>query len=541
MTHGRSSNILFIMCDQLRHDYLGCYGHPALKTPHIDSLAERGMRFDRAYVQSPVCGPSRMSTYTGRYPRSHGTTWNSFPLRVGEMGMGDHLRPLGVRTALCGKTHMVADRKGMERLGIAPSSPEGRLMAECGFELWDRLDGLHQRASGKQPTHYQARMQARGYRTDNPWEDYANAPLGDHGEALSPWHLSQAHRPARAAERDTETAYSTDRAIEFMEDAGDRPWCLHLSYIKPHWPYVAPAPYHRMYGARDVIPVVRSDMELRDPHPILREFHRNRVSQVFSRPEVRDRVIPVYMGLIKQIDDNIGRLLDYLRKSGQAQRTMIVFTSDHGDYLGDHWLGEKDMFHDCAVRVPLIVMDPSPAADATRGTVSDALVECIDLLPTFIEYYGGTVPTQIIEGKSLIGLLHRSRAKLREVAISEYDYSVRKARVGLEMPVADCRMQMVFDGRFKLVNVVGFRPMLFDLAEDPDELRDLGADPACREVIVRLTRALLDWALRHHCRVTVSDADLQDAIGGEARAGIYLGCWDQGDIDQIIRSGDSGY
>ena len=116
----KAKNILFIMCDQLRWDYLSCYGHPRLKTPNIDALAARGVRFTRAYVQSPICGASRMSTYTGRYVQSHGAAWNGFPLKVGEMTMGDYLRPLGMRTALVGKTHMEADVEGMQRLGIDP-------------------------------------------------------------------------------------------------------------------------------------------------------------------------------------------------------------------------------------------------------------------------------------------------------------------------------------------------------------------------------------------------------------------------------------
>ena len=115
-------NILFIMCDQLRWDYLSCAGHPHLKTPNIDALAARGVRFTRAYVQSPVCGPSRMSFYTGRYVGSHGATWNGVPLKVGEMTLGDYLRPLGVQAVLAGKTHMRADVEGMRRLGIDPGS-----------------------------------------------------------------------------------------------------------------------------------------------------------------------------------------------------------------------------------------------------------------------------------------------------------------------------------------------------------------------------------------------------------------------------------
>ena len=139
----KPKNILFIMCDQLRWDYLSCYGHPHLATPHIDALAKRGVRFTRAHVQSPICGASRMSTYTGRYVQSHGAAWNGFPLKVGEMTMGDYLRPLGMRTALAGKTHMEADVEGMQRLGIDPGSIIGVRVSECGFEPFERDDGLH--------------------------------------------------------------------------------------------------------------------------------------------------------------------------------------------------------------------------------------------------------------------------------------------------------------------------------------------------------------------------------------------------------------
>ena len=118
-------NVLWIMADQLRFDYLSCTGHPTLKTPHIDTLAARGVRFSNACVQSPVCGPSRMSAYTGRYVRSHGSTWNGMPLRVGEPTLGDHLRAEGIRAVLVGKTHMRADAEGMAWLGIDPESEIG--------------------------------------------------------------------------------------------------------------------------------------------------------------------------------------------------------------------------------------------------------------------------------------------------------------------------------------------------------------------------------------------------------------------------------
>jgi arylsulfatase A-like enzyme len=130
------------MYDQLRHDYLGCAGHPFLETPNFDRLAAMGVRFTNAYVQSPVCGASRMSFYTGRYVHSHGASWNGYPLKVGEITLGDHLRKAGMNAVLVGKTHMRVDQDGMERLGLARDSIIGARVAECGFDVWVRDDGL---------------------------------------------------------------------------------------------------------------------------------------------------------------------------------------------------------------------------------------------------------------------------------------------------------------------------------------------------------------------------------------------------------------
>ena len=179
----QTKNILFIMCDQLRFDYLSCYGHPRLFTPNIDALAANGVRFTRAYVQSPVCGASRMSFYTGRYVQSHGASWNGVPLKVGEMTLGDYLRPLGVRTVLVGKTHMRADREGMQRLGIDPGSIIGVRVAECGFDPFERDDGLHglgpDGGYDPQVPRYNHYLNDKGYTGENPWHDWANAAEGD--------------------------------------------------------------------------------------------------------------------------------------------------------------------------------------------------------------------------------------------------------------------------------------------------------------------------------------------------------------------------
>ena len=323
----------------------------------------------------------------------------------------------------------------------------GARVAECGFDVWDRLDGLHPSVA-QQPSHYQQHLQGLGYDGPNPWEQWANSAEGDDGEILSGWLMQHADRPARIEEPDSETPYATTRAIEFIEQTGDAPWCLHLSYIKPHWPYIVPAPYHDMYGGDDVLPAVRSEDERENAHPVLAAYHEHRFSKVFCRDEVRERVIPAYMGLITQIDDQVGRLVAYLAESGRADETMIVFTSDHGDYLGDHWLGEKELFHEPSVRIPLIVADPSAAADATLGTASRTLVEGIDLVPTFVEAAGGRPRREVIEGHSLRPLLHGTEEKLRDHVISEYDYSFRAARALLDQPVESARLVMIFDGRF---------------------------------------------------------------------------------------------
>jgi arylsulfatase A-like enzyme len=533
----RRKNILFIMCDQLRWDYLSCAGHPHLHTPNIDALAAQGVRFTRAYVQSPVCGASRMSFYTGRYVHSHGATWNGVPLKVGEMTLGDYLRPLGMTTALVGKTHMRADSEGMARLGIDPNSIIGVRVSECGFDPYERDDGLH----GVGPDgrydpltpRYNGYLNDKGYGGDNPWHDWANAAEGEGNALASGWAMRHARKPARVREEDSETPYMTRRAMDFMREAGDAPWCLHLSYIKPHWPYIAPAPYNSMFGAGDVLPAVRSEEERRDPHPVYAAFMDLRVSKAFARDQVRAEVVPVYMGLIKQIDDQLGLLFSFMRERGLLDNTLIVFTSDHGDYLGDHWMGEKDLFHEPSVKVPLIVYDPAPEADVARGSTCDALVEAIDLAPTFLEAMGADPAEQShrLEGRSLLPFLRGERpVQWRDHVFSEYDYSMLPVAARLGIEPRDAHLFMVADARWKYVHAVGFRPMLFDLAADPQELQDRGADPACEQERRRLSAALAEWGLRLSQRTTRSERQIRESHGKSQRRGILIGVWDENDV-----------
>jgi arylsulfatase A-like enzyme len=518
-------NVLWIMCDQLRWDYLSCYGHPQLHTPNIDRLARRGVRFTNAFVQGPVCGPSRMSYYTGRYVTSHGAVWNFVPMPIGEMTLGDHLRPHGVRVAVAGKTHVEADRAGIRRLGIDPHGTQGVLAAEGGFEPFDRDDGIWPPGFIDDAHQFTGYLRKGGYDGAYACHVHANSALGEDGEILSGWKLRYAGLPARVREEDSETPYMTRRAIDFIEQSGDQPWVLHLSYIKPHWPYVVPAPYHAMYGREDVQPVKQDTRELERPHPVLQGFRNCEVSRNFSRAEVRDTVIPTYMGLIKQIDDQLGVLFDYLERTGRFDDTMVIFSSDHGDYLGDHYLGEKELFHDSVTKVPLIVYDPRHGA--LRGHVESRLVEAIDLVPTILDAFGVPIPDHIVEGRSLVPLLRgEAPADWRDAVYSENDYAFRDfVREPVGRPADGCHMTMVRDHDWKFVHFEGLPPQLFDLRNDPDEFVDLGTEPAYAAVRERFQARLFDWLRNRRIHPTVSHAAMIGWTRKEDEVGIHIGKW----------------
>ena len=536
-------NILFIMFDQLRFDYLSCAGHPHLKTPHMDAIAQKGVRFSRCYVQSPVCGSSRMSFYTGRYASSHGAQWNNFPLKVGEQTIGDHLRKLGMNSYIVGKTHMKADAEGMERLGLTTDSTIGARLSECGFDVFTRDDGLW--AEGPDGFYDQKRspyneyLKSKGYPGDNPWHEFANSGVDDDGEIASGWFMKHAEKPANIDNEDSETPWLTREVIRFMDSRGtDEPWLCHASYIKPHWPYIVPEPYHNMYGGNHVPAAVRHPVERENPHPVYAQFMNNAIGKAFQRDEVRNAVIPAYMGLIKQCDDQMGVLFDHMEKTGRMDDTMIVITSDHGDYLGDHWLGEKDLFHEQSVKVPLIVYDPSPEADATRGTVCDEIVESIDLAATFVDFAGGEVPDHIIEGRSLSPILCGEEvSKWRDYSISEYDYSATPMCVNLGLAPRDARLFMVANKRWKFMHAEGegpegpFPPMLFDLQNDPEEFHDLGQSEERAEIVDMMYKYLGKWGRRMSQRTTKSEKDIINMRGASRRKGIVLGTYDGSEVD----------
>jgi arylsulfatase A-like enzyme len=517
-------NVLFIMADQLRWDHLSCAGHPYLRTPNLDALAARGVRFSQAYVASGVCGPSRMSYYTGRYPISHGATWNRVPLPVGEWTLGEYLRAAGSGHDLwlAGKTHVMPDDEGLKRLAIDGGSELGRLLLQGGFREIDRHDGHH---DPKEAGGYSGWLRAQGYDSPQPWTDYVISAIDERGQVVSGWQMRNVHLPARVAERHSETAYTTDRAIDFMREQGGRPWVLHLSYVKPHWPYMAPAPYHAAYTADQCLPVVRREAERVGAHPVVAAYRDHDESRTFARDDVVRHVRPAYQGLIGQLDDHLGRLFEAMDGLGRLDDTLVIFCADHGDFLGDHWLGEKEMFYDTVQRVPFIVADPRPEAAATRGRVDDRFVECVDVVPTILDALGLPIPGHRVEGRSLVPLLHGEAPAWRDFVYSELDYGFKSARVALGRTPQQARGFSIRTREHRYVNWLDLPEQLHDLRVDPDQFDDLGTDATAEPERRAMRERLLDFLARRKHRTSVSDEFVVSRTNAHRSAGVFYGEW----------------
>jgi arylsulfatase A-like enzyme len=282
-----------------------------------------------------------------------------------------------------------------------------------------------------------------------------------------------------------------------------------------------------MYSANQILPANKRQAERDNPHPVHGAFMEHVDSATFARDEVRQAVIPAYMGLIREIDDWLGQLFQFLEERGRMEDTMIVFTSDHGDYLGDHWLGEKELMHDESVRVPLIIYDPDERADATRGNVDDRLTESIDLASTFLDALGGTDDGQRLEGRSLLPLLRDGGnvKEWRETVVSETDFAMRDAAKRLGLNPAEARGYMIASAGWKYIFWENNPPQLFDRINDPQEHNDLAGQglPAEADLHERLFAHFRD----RRTRTTISDTALAARAGrpGQVKRGFIIGEW----------------
>jgi len=236
-------------------------------------------------------------------------------------------------------------------------------------------------------------------------------------------------------------------------------------------------------------------------------------------------VRPAYQGLVRQLDDELGRLFDFMQDKALLDDTLVIFTSDHGDFLGDHWLGEKELFYDTVHKVPLIVVDPRHSADATRGAVDERFVEGVDIVPTILEVLAQPIATHRIEGRSLMPLLEGKATEWRDFTYSELDYSYRQSRLRLGKSPQECRAFSLRDRRWRYVYWLDEPEQLYDLEADPQQMHDLGRDASQGAVRARMRDALLDFLVRRKHRVTVSDGAVERGTNQYKKAGVFFGQW----------------
>jgi arylsulfatase A-like enzyme len=313
-----------------------------------------------------------------------------------------------------------------------------------------------------------------------------NVPPEGPGDHLPLWY------PAHYTEEDSECRFIANAAIEYVQKRQDQGWFLSLNLIKPHPPQICPAPYHEMYDPSDMPDPARELEELESDHPYLSQIHRS--PDLESERDLQETQANYY-GMITEVDTSLGLLFQALKDSGQWDRTMIVFSSDHGEYLGDHYLTGKGKFYDGAMWVPLIVRDPSPEADATRGQQLDGFVESIDHAPTMLEFLGISIPDRF-QGQSVLG---RVRGEGGGKDAIFYERDIRdEVRDFLE----DSDLGLVWvvrDEDFKYIHFADERmpALLFDLKADPREQRNLTDDPGYGEMVLRYCQKLLTWRMKH--------------------------------------------
>ena len=480
-------NILLITVDQWRGDLLGSTGSPFARTPHLDALALEGTRFAHHYCQAYPCGPARAGLVTGLYAHKHRSIENGTPLDARHPTLFTELRRAGYRPTLFGYTDTTLDPRGKP-----PLDPDrGDYENVCPGMAVDTL--LTERA-----TPWLAHLRGKGHAVPDP----------DRGR-YGIFAARGFDEPAVFAAEDSETAFLTDRFLGWLGVA-PAGFCAHLSFIAPHPPFAAAAPYHDLIDPADVPMPVRGaapDVEAAQS-PLLpglfeamdmRHFAPG-LSGPASQADERTirKVRAIYAGLAHEVDHHLGRVFDALRADGRWDDTIVIFTADHGEQLFDHWMLGKAGYFDQSAHIPLIVRDPRAASDAGRGRVVSAFTESIDVMPTLLGL-AGLRPPRNVDGRSLLPFMAGETPDgWRDAAHWSYDFrAFRHAVPGAsDFPSEWCNLQVVRTASMKYVHFAGLPPVLFDLAEDPGELVNRAGDPAATRLRLEGLDRLLTFRQR---------------------------------------------
>lgn len=503
-------NVLFIITDQQRADHTGFAGNDVVRTPNLDALAARGTVFDNAWVANPVCMPNRSTIMTGRMPSAHGVVFNDRSLEPGANTHVRQFRAAGYRTALIGKSHL---QHGMSRNAVNPSDLAGGPVDEYWPSGWDTLEDPER------------------YLDDEPefpdsFYGFGNVELAiDHGARVSGHHLRWAlDRGGRFEDLYTpltaespfrrrsdiwwqiyeppydpkfhSSSFVADRTVAFIEDSVSqgKPWLAWASFPDPHHPMSPPGEWFSRYRPEDMVVPATVD----DPLESAPEYVRA-ISQLHPRDQrhwvapcgvagdhdmLREAIAATY-GMIELIDDRVGHILAALERLGQADNTIIVFTSDHGDMMGDHGLMLKGYLHyRGTLAVPLVIADPRRAPARTSS-----LAGSIDLGPTLLEM-ADIQPFEGMSGRSLVPVLDDPSATVRDEVLIEDDFPGALVRQSL----IPAKTRTLVTENLRLTRHSDGAEQLFDTKADPDEIAPLGRnDPARRaDMYERLAAAMME-------------------------------------------------
>jgi arylsulfatase A-like enzyme len=515
-------NVLMIVVDQWRADFvphlMRARGEtPFLKTPNLDRLCEEGVTFPNHVTVTLPCGPARASLMTGLYMMNHRAVQNTVPLDQRHFNLAKALREIGYDPALIGYTTTAPDPRSTH-----PNDPRF-------LQLGDLMEGFRS-VGAFEPSMdgYFGWVAQKGFPLPPQREDIW---LPEGVDAVP----GATDRPARIPQELSDTSYFTERALSYLKGKNGKPFFLHLGYYRPHPPFVAPAPYHAMYRPEDMPGPVRAADWRQEAaqHPLL-DFYLRSTNQgsffqgaqgkahALSDAEIR-QMRATYCGLITEIDDALGKVFAYLDETGQWDDTLIVFTSDHAEQLGDHSLLGKVSYFDESYRIPLVVKDPQ--RKQSGGRIETAFTESVDVMPTIIDWLGGK-PPRACDGRSILPLVAGEiPADWRTELHYEFDfrdifYSEAETATGVSMDQAS--LCVVQDAHYKYVHFAALPPLFFDLTADPDQFVNLANDPAYASLILTYAQKALSWRLTHaertltHYRSSSSGLQIRED-GGPAK------------------------
>ncbi len=486
--------VLLITGDQWRGDALSLLGHPAARTPHLDRLAHDGTTFTRHYTVATPCGPARTSLLTGLYPFLHRSIRNGAPLDRRHTNIALEARKAGYDPVLFGYTDSSADPAVM-----APADPQ--LKTYEGV-----LPGFRLEASLNEAclTGWMSELAKKGYEIPERLLDIYQHP--DTPKVLERFDRG----PAVYKAEDSDTAYIADKVLDYLRLRRKEDWFIHAVFLRPHPPLIAPAPYNTMIDVAKVpAPVRNPDRQVeRAVHPFLDAWLMLQADSAYFESQVDVQALPesdlaemraVYFGLIAEVDAQLGRIFAHLEKTGELDETLIIFTSDHGEMLGDHWCWGKAGWFEASNHIPLIIRDPL-APNGARGQRVEAFTESVDLVPTILGWLGRNVPNEA-NGLSLSPFLAgKAPVSWRDAVFWEFDFRTphtQRMEQHFGLTSDQCTMNILRDHAYKYVHFTAQPPLLYDMQRDPGELVNLAGKPALASVIARYAGKLLSHRMLH--------------------------------------------